>query len=219
MNGGAGSHPRRPGVITIVALVAGVLLLSALGKCQAGRWLAERDAAIEVADSLRIVTREDSALAAAWRDSANTERVRRQSDSVALERAVAEADRLRALRRRVVPVASQPGAAPTVSDSLAARDSALVLCDEETVVLRAALDTNRAIVASAERQIGHLEAALTLEIAAAASLRPEVARLSDLLARADPPCSVLWWSCPSRTVMAIGGVVLGAGFTFVVTRR
>jgi hypothetical protein len=199
----------RAETIRIATVVAALLVLGVLvSRCQAGMWHVERQALVDSAREARALSRADSVIASAQLQRANAEAARSESLQATLSATIAEADRLRALRRVVQPVASQPDAAPTVSDTVAALDSALTLCDEETLVLRAALDTTRKIRVAAERESIELRGALSLETTAASKLRAMNEDLAKQLARAAPPCRVLFFGCPSRMQVGIGSAVV-----------
>lgn len=202
----------------LVLLAAFVIAFVGMSMCQAATFDEKTKAILDEADSLKdVITfregvdREKAALVQqltiekhAAQDSARTAR--------------AEADRLRAQRLRVVPVASQPGAAPTVSDTLRAIEVALETCDEETKALRAASTQDSTALARAAETEAAQAGRLAARDSSIVELRGVVNRLSSQLEAADPPCRVAFFSCPSRKTVFIVGVGLGAGITWSLTR-
>lgn len=207
----------RRNVVPALGLLLAFLLIS---KCQADGWSRERDELVREADSLRVQTRADSA--------ARAQRIQHVTDSTnqviaeaqeAAQGALRAADMLRAERARLLAAARQQAPAPADSVPVSPIDSALTLCEEETMVLRAAIEHNRDALATSQFQVAELRGAYSLERQAASDLRVELASVNRLLRQADPPCRFLLWGCPSRTVMAIGGAAIGAAITYEVTRR
>lgn len=199
---------------------AGVLLLGAAvqQKCQSDRWGRERDRLIHRADSALVHSRADSVRAADLAQRADSLRGAAARAQDRASEAIATADRLRAERRRLLAAAGQPAPARADSAPVAMVDSALTLCVEETVVLRAALDHDRLALAFADQQAVELRAALSLEQRAASGLRQEVGDLTSALRRAEAPCRVLFWQCPSRRVAFAGGLVVAAVAVEVLRR-
>jgi hypothetical protein len=189
-----------------------------LAKCQSDEWSRERDALVRAADSLRVQTRADSILAAAYLARADSLADVTAEATERAQEATDRADILRAERRRLLAAAGRQGAAPADSTPVTAADSALTLAVEETIVLRAALEHNREALKASQQQVAELRGALSLETAAAAALRVELANTTDLLKRADPPCRFLLWGCPSRTVAFVGGAVVTAFTVHTFTR-
>lgn len=194
-------------VAAAVVLVLGAALQQ---KCQSDRWSRERDRLIHRADSALVHSRADSVRAAdlAQRaDSLHGEATRAQDRA---SEAIATADRFRAERRRILAAAGQPAPARPDSQPAAPVDSALTLCAEETVVLRAAIEHDRLALALADQRAVELRAALSLEQRAASGLRQQVGDLAAALGRAEAPCRLLILPCPSRRVAFVGGVIAAA---------
>ena len=50
-------------------------------------------------------------------------------------------------------------------------------------------------------------------------LRAALEKAQQVLARAEAPCRILFWSCPSRTAVAALGAGIGAGVTYAMIKR
>jgi hypothetical protein len=202
-----------------IAPALGLLLAFALiSRCQSDSWSRERDELVSENVALRATSRADSVRAAeksARADSLDAVAARAENRS---QQAEARADRLRAERRRLLAAAGRVDTGRTSPEPVTPVDSALTLAIEETVVLRAALEWDRNALVASQQQVAELRGALSLETASGAALRVQLASATTLLRRADPPCRILLWGCPSRTVVAVGGALLGAGFTYAIVR-
>lgn len=189
-----------------------------MSMCQAAGFEAKTRAILDEKDSLLTVI--------AVREGVDREKdalvVRLQTEKQAAQdstrRAIAEADRLRAQRLRVVPVASQPGTAPTVSDTLRAVETQLEDCDQETTALRAAIKQDSTALARAAETEAVRAGQLASKDSSIVELKGVVDQLSTQLEAADPPCRVAFFSCPSRKTVFIVGAVLGAGLTWSLLR-
>jgi len=198
---------------------AGLLVLFVLvSRCQSEGWSGERDRLIKAADSLRVQTRADSVRAAILIRQADSLATVARAAQDSAGRAIETADRLRVERRRLLAAAGRW--TPARADSVLPPpvDSALTLCEEETVVLRAALDQRRLEADAATQEAQRARAALSIVEVSAATLREQNAALTRALASAAPPCRILFWGCPSRRVAAVGAVVATA-VAYEVLRR
>ena len=220
-------------VRSAIAAVAIVALALFANKCQGDRWQTRTDALILQADSARAVS--DSARIASRLDSATAAAAIRRADASAqavvvernrAKRAEAVADRLRAERLEIIPVASQPGAAPTVGDTLLACRAQLQNCEAETGALRAAAAATDVALLRQSDALMEARAAFTTEASAASRLRSINETLNgsnmDLvqqLASADPPCRVLWMKCPTRTVVAGTTAAVTVVVTYLIVRK
>lgn len=199
-------------IIGGAAFVGTVFLLN---QCAESRWQEKTDALIDSAQVARTEAEVNKALAAQAENRAN---VAASEKIDALERAVrslAAADRLRDQRRAIEPVASVPGTVPTVSDTLHATKAALENCEEETVALRETIKQDTIALQKSAVIEAELRGALALERVSVAGLLDSNADLSNQLKSAAPPCRVLLWGCPSRTVVA-GVSIVG---TYLIVRR
>ncbi|MCC7196367.1 MAG: hypothetical protein IT356_12510 [Gemmatimonadaceae bacterium] len=197
----------------------GLLLLFALvSKCQGDRWARDRAALIQQADSLRVQSRADSVIAAEASALADRYAAERETAQDRAGEAIAEADRLRAERRRLVAAAGRVDTAAAVPEPVTVADSALTNCEEEVVVLRAAIDADRTAAQLADAEVMELRGALALERTSAADLRVSNAALVQRLASAAPPCRIAFWGCPSRMTVAVTAAIAGAVGTYVVLK-
>lgn len=204
----------RNGALALAFVV--VALVSS--KCSESRWQAKTNAALDSAAAARTEAKVNAALASAAQQRALVATIAMRAAHDSATRAIADADRLRALRRVVVPVASNPATPPTVSDTVRALEAALALADTETVVLRAALEHDRNALGAAERSQAEMAGALALERASVATLTTNLRRIETQLASAAPPCRFLLWGCPSRKTIAIGSAIGGAALALTLTR-
>lgn len=198
-----------------IAAAVAALLLFLVSQCEGRRWQAKTDAAL---DSALVARTEANANAALAKEAESRADAAYFSKLVALERAwraLAVADRLRAARADIRPVASVPGTAPSVSDTLRATAAKLDNCEEETVSLRETIAQDSTALKKSNVTETELRGALALERVSVTRLTDSNADLSRQLASAAPPCRVLLWGCPSRTVVAIGSVVT----TYLIVRR
>lgn len=202
-------------LVLIAVFVAAAFLMNRYSE---SRWQAKTDAVLDSAAVARTEAKVNAALAAEHERRANIAVAERRTAEDRAVRAISDADRLRAQRRVIVPVASEPGAAPTVSDTLRAVDSALVNCDQETVVLRAALEHNRNAAAASDREAMEIRGALSLERTSVATLTRNLEHIETQLASADPPCRIAFFACPSRTVVAVVSAISGAVIYSSLTR-
>jgi hypothetical protein len=186
--------------------------------CQARNWQAKTDAALDSAAVAQTRAEVNAALAKAAETRANVAANERRAAQDSARRAIAEANRLRAQRRVITPVASQPGAAPTVSDTLTATRAALENCESETSALRATIAQDSTAATKSTVTEAELRGALALSRESAADLSRTVDMLTDRLRTADPPCRVLFWGCPSRTQVAVGTAVVTVVLTRALTR-
>ena len=199
-------------------IAVGLLLLGLISRCQASGFNERTAELIKANDSLRVVVQiRDSVSRAAENraDRATAEKLIAQDRA---REAMGEADRLRAQRRVIVPVANQPEAGVTVSDSLRAVESALVNCDQETVALRNAITQDSIALAKADVTEAELRGSLALERQSVADLTANSQRLAEQLAAAAPPCRVAFFPCPSRKTVFIGGAGIGAVITWVLIK-
>ena len=210
--------PREEIVRGTILGVAFALIAIVSSKCSDSRWQAKTDAALQAAEDARHQADINAALASAAQQRALVATVVMRAAQDSARRAIADADRLRAQRRAVVPVASNPAAPPTVSDTARALEAALALADTETVVLRAAIEYDRNALAASERAQAEIAGALALERASVATLTTNLQRVERQLASADPPCRLLFWGCPSRTTVFVLGAGIGTALTITLTR-
>lgn len=204
------------GAIAVVVFAAVLVLTS---RCQASGFNARTAEILDENDSLRATI--------AIREALNRESARRiialaierNAAQDSARRANAEANRLRAQRPRIVPVASQPGTAPTVSDTLAAVESQLDNCEAETVALRAVIVQDSIALAKSTAAQAEQAGQLANRDSSIVELRGQVDKLERQLIAADPPCRVLFFPCPSRTTVAIGSAVAATVVTLSLTRK
>lgn len=197
--------------------VALLILFAVVNKCQTDRWERERSELLQQADSVRARTRADSAAAAAQL-AAVTDSLRRVA-AVARDSALTAsrtADALRAERARLLAAAAPVATARPDSEVVVLRQ-ALALADSETVALRTALAQTRLEVRTTTAEMMAARAALTVAQRSGAELRQVNTDLRRMLARAEAPCRLLWWSCPSRratmagTAAVVVAVMMAAG--------
>jgi hypothetical protein len=199
-------------IAVVAVVVLGVLWLS---KCQGDDWNAEREALLDENDSLRVTVAVRTEQSIAHEQRANVAEQEKQIALDSARKALAVADRLRTVRAAIRPVASQPGAAPTVSDTLAAVRAALANAEAETDVLRARIRQDSTALAAAERSQAAMAGALALERQNVASVMAGNAKLVKQLSDAEAPCRILFFGCPSRTVVAVGTAV----GTYLIVRK
>lgn len=211
--------PRQELIRNVVAILAVIAVAGLMSKCQGDRWQAKTDAALDTAAEARTQARVNAARAAEAENRANVATADKLIAQDRALRALAEANRLRNARPAIVPVASQPGAAPTVSDTLVAVVAQLENCEQETVALRVTIRQDSAASAASDRSQMELRGALALERQSGAQLTASNNQLATQLASADPPCRIAFWSCPSRKTMLVGGVVIGSVGTYLLVRK
>lgn len=202
--------------VALVVFIAALLLIS---RCQASGFNARTVEILGENDSLKSVV--------AIREAMNRESARRVIE-LAIERnaaqdsarrAIGEANRLRAQRRVIVPVASQRGAPPTVSDTARARAVQLENCELETVALRAAIDQDSVALKRSAQTEAEQAGQLASKDSSIIELRGRLDTTERQLAAADPPCRVLFFPCPSRTTVAVGSAIGGAVLAKLVLTR
>jgi hypothetical protein len=201
-----------------ILLAAFVLAFVYMSMCQAAGFDRKTKAILDETDSLRVVVRIRDSLSIAHENRADRATAQKLIAQDRAQEAIAEADRLRAQRLRVLPVASQPGAASTASDTLRAMESALENCDQETIALRRAITQDSIALKQSALSEAELRGALAIERQSVADLTGVNQKLSTQLEAADPPCRVAFFPCPSRKTVFIVGIGLGAGITWSLTR-
>jgi hypothetical protein len=202
----------------LVLLAAFVLAFVVMSMCQAAGFDKKTKAILDENDSLRVVVQIRDSLSIEHENRADRATAEKLIAQDRAEAAIADADRLRAQRRIIVPVASQPGTAPTVSDTLRAVEAQLENCDHETIALREAVRQDSIALKHSALSEAELRGALALERTSVADLTGINQKLSTQLAAADPPCRVGFFPCPSRKTVFVVGLSIGAGITWSLTR-
>lgn len=199
-----------------VALAAFAIALVVVSRCQASGFDAKTKTIRGENDSLRTVV---AIRSARERDSERRVialAIERNAAHDSATRAIAEANRLRAQRPRLVPVASQPGTAPTVSDTARALESQLENCEAETLALRATIQQDSVAAAKSAQTEAEHAGQLASKDSSIVELRGRLDATERQLAAADAPCRVAFMKCPTRTQVAIGGTVFGVAATLLV---
>lgn len=202
-----------------IAVAVFVVVLVLVSRCQGAGFDARTKVILDQNDSLRSVV--------AIRDAMNRESARRiiglaierNAAQDSARRANAEADRLRALRRLIVPVASQPGAAPTVSDTARALESQLENCEAETDALRATIQQDSVAAAKSSATEAEQAGQLASKDSSIVELKGALKSTEAQLAASDPPCRVLFMRCPTRKTVFVGGAIGGAVLAKLVLTR
>lgn len=202
------------------AALAGVLVVALLliSRCQGSNWSKERTALLSWNDSVRAEIRFQETRAIEAEGRANLAAIERDAARDSMVEAITEADRVRARRLLIKPVASTVGAAPSNADTLRAVTEALELCDDETSALRVAIGQADTALQRAATTETELRGALTLQKASVADLTTANRKLSSMLASAAPRCRFLLFPCPSRTQVAAGTAITTAVLTIALTR-
>lgn len=199
-------------------VVAFLLALLFISRCQSGNWTEERTTLLKWNDSVRAEVRFQSIRAIQAEGRANLAVIERNAARDSMGKAMREADRLRAKRTVIRPIPSRPNSAPTPSDTAAALQTALDLCDQETTALRDAIKQDSVALDKAVTTEAELRGALALERQTASQLTTTNHRLQTMLASASAPCRVLFFPCPTRTQVAAGTAIVTAVLTISLTR-
>lgn len=203
--------------LAIAGLVGLVVVLAVHGAWQrrAGAWDAERAANLARNDTTarerdaaralvaRAFRERDAALAAAASARARADREQ------------ARADRLARARAALPPLS--PTA--TTTDSLRRAEAALALAQREIAAVRFALTAAEERGAQLEQAHAALQRAVDTLTAQVAREQANAQRLAAQLQDAQAPCRLLWFPCPSRTVVAVGSAVAGALAGAILARQ
>jgi hypothetical protein len=195
----------RPAVA--VAVFASALVL--ISRCQAAGFDERTQTLIDENDSLRTQVAVRGALERASARRVVILQAEKKAAQDSARTARGEADRLRAIRHGTTPARpAQPNVAPpaTVPAPLELA-AALENCEAETVALRAELEQDSvAFVKSALTEAEHA-GQLASKDSSIVALGGQVGKLERQLLAADPPCRVVFLSCPSRTQVAVGSAI------------
>lgn len=138
--------------------------------------------------------------AAAWEKQADLRSAQANAALRDADKARQERDRL---AHRVTPLV--PGMQTTASDTVRARDAELSLANTEIDGLRVTV-TEQSAALIAERSANvELRATVASQDSALKVAAKALGAGVSSLAHAQAPCRILFFSCPSRTVSAIGG--------------
>lgn len=204
------------GAIALAVFVGALFLMS---RCQGARFEARTKAIIDENDSLRTTLAVREALDRQSEERIATLVIEKEAAQDSARRAFSEANRLRVQRRVIAPVASQPGAAPTVSDTLHAVEKQLDNCEAETVALRATIQQDSVAAAKSAKTEAERAGQLAGKDSSIVALRGRLDKTERQLAAADPPCRVLFIACPTRKTVFVATAVTTAVVTIVLTRK
>jgi hypothetical protein len=200
--------------IVIGALVLGATALAAFAFCDRSDPTPIPAALEKKLDAHAIASAVDTAAVHRLEREAAAARDRQRADSVRAARfeviAITQ-------RRRADSLALAASRAPTPSDSAAGYRAAYEARTHERDTLLVVVEAQRSEIANATARGDSLERAKERESSRANRADSVIAAAVAVVRASDPPCRFLkFFGCPSRTKVAIGGVVLGAAAVKVI---
>lgn len=204
-------------------VLSGVLGVAAIGIAGRQWWLRrsfERGQRTALAEARELRVSRDQARAAIAGLIQSAEAHRAQADSLqAVAAAHAARDRLVQKHRDSLAAAFAILERPTVADTVVYLSQVVTSQQAQITALRDLHAADSLALVEKEQEVVDTKGAVLAALQRVEEAEVVSGRLAHVLARADPPCRILWKKCPSRRSALLAGAVLGAVGTVIVVER